>query len=97
MNAFLISLSAGTLLMGFFISYVNIPVSTAIMRVVDKEMLSKVTSITSIGSQGMIPISSVLAGLIIQSLGSTWLLVFCSAGFAVTAILMLANKPIRDL
>ena len=97
MNAFLISLSAGTLLMGFFISYVNIPVSTAIMRVVDKEMLSKVTSITSIGSQGMIPIASVLAGLIIQSLGSTWLLVFCSAGFAVTAILMLANKPIRDL
>ena len=45
----------------------------------------------------MIPIASVLAGVIIQSLGSVWLLVFCSAGFAVTAILMLANKPIRDL
>ena len=97
MNAFLISLGLGTLVMGFFISYVNIPISTAIMRVVDKEMLSKVNSITSIGSQGMIPISSVLAGVILQSMGSTWLLVFCSAGFAVTAILMLLNKSIREL
>ena len=96
-NAFLISLCAGTLIMGFFISFVNIPVSTAIMRVVDKDMLSKVTSITSIGSQGMIPIASVLAGAIIQSLGSTPLLIFCSAGFGITAILILVNKPIREL
>ena len=96
-NAFLISLCAGTLIMGFFISFVNIPVSTAIMRVVDKDMLSKVTSITSISSQGMIPIASVLAGAIIQSLGSTPLLIFCSAGFGITAILILVNKPIREL
>lgn len=96
-NAFLISLSIGTLIMGFFISFVNIPISTAIMRVVDKTMLSKVTSITSISSQGMIPLASVLAGIIIQSMGSTSLLVFCSVGFTVTAILMLINKPIREL
>ena len=97
LNAFLIALCVGTLIMGFFISFVNIPVSTAIMRVVDKDMLSKVTSITSIGSQGMIPIASVLAGAILQSLGSTPLLFFCSAGFTVTAILMLVNKPIKEL
>ena len=96
-NAFLIALCAGTLVMGFLISYVNIPVSTAIMRVVDKDMLSKVTSITSIGSQGMVPIASVLAGVIIQSLGSTPLLIFCSVGFGLTAILMLVNKPIKEL
>ena len=96
-NAFLIALCAGTLVMGFLISYVNSPVSTAIMRVVDKDMLSKVTSITSIGSQGMVPIASVLAGVIIQSLGSTPLLIFCSVGFGLTAILMLVNKPIKEL
>ena len=83
--------------MGFFISYINIPISTAVMRVVDKDMLSKVNSITSIGSQGMIPIASVLAGAILQSLGSTPLLIFCSVGFTVTAILMLANKPLKEL
>ena len=97
LNAFLISLCVGTLIMGFFISYINIPISTAVMRVVDKDMLSKINSITSIGSQGMIPIASVLAGAILQSLGSTPLLVFCSAGFTVTAILMLVNKSIKEL
>ena len=97
LNAFLISLCLGTLIMGFFISFINIPTSTALMRVVDKDMLSKVNSITSIGSQGMIPIASVLAGAILQSMGSTPLLVFCSVGFTVTAILMLINKPIREL
>ena len=97
LNAFLISLCAGTLIMGFFISYINIPISTAMMRVVDKDMLSKVNSITSIGSQGMIPIASVLAGAILQSIGSTPLLIFCSVGFSVTAILMLVNKPIKEL
>ena len=96
-NAFLISLCVGTMIMGFFISYINIPISTAVMRVVDKDMLSKVNSITSIGSQGMIPIASVLAGAILQSLGSTPLLIFCSVGFTVTAILMLANKPLKEL
>ena len=97
LNAFLIVLCLGTLMTGFFISYVNIPISTAIMRVVDKEKLSKVNSITSIGSQGMIPIASVLAGVILQGLGTTSLLIFCSAGFAVTASLMLANKSIKEL
>ncbi|MBR6085611.1 MAG: MFS transporter [Spirochaetales bacterium] len=97
LNSFLISLCAGTLIMGFFISYINIPISTAVMRVVDKDMLSKINSITSIGSQGMIPIASVLAGAILQSLGSTPLLIFCSAGFSVTAILMLVNKSIKEL
>ncbi|MBR4426414.1 MAG: MFS transporter [Spirochaetales bacterium] len=96
-NAFLITLCVGTLVMGYLISYINIPISTAIMKVVDKEKLSKVTSITSIGSQGMIPLASVLAGVILQSLGSTTLLLFCSLGFTVTAVLMLLSKSVRDL
>ena len=97
LNGFLVALCLGTLAMGFLISLINIPISTAIMRVVDKTKLSKVNSIINIGSQGMIPLASVLAGVILQSMGSTLLLVFCSAGFAVTAILMLVNKSIREL
>ena len=97
LNGFLVALCAGTLAMGFLISLINIPISTAIMRVVDKTKLSKVNSIINIGSQGMIPLASVLAGVILQSLGSTTLLLFCAAGFAVTAILMLVNKSIKEL
>ncbi len=96
-NAFLISLSLGCLLIGFLISCFNIPVTTAIMRIVDKDKLSKVNSLTSIGSQGMIPIASVLAGAILEAFGGTALLTFCSVGFTVTAISLLFSRQFKEL
>ena len=97
MNAFLIAFSIGCLLTGFLVSFVNIPINTAVMRIVDRDKLSKVSSIISIGSQGMTPIASVLAGAILGTLGSTALLVACALGFTATAALTLFNRSIRDL
>lgn len=97
LNGFLIVLCLGWLAMGFLISYINIPITTVMMRIVDKDKLSKVSSITSIGSQGMIPVASVLAGLVLEAMGTTQLLVFCSLGFTVTALMMLTNRHIREL
>ena len=97
LNAFLILFSLGCLAMGALISFINIPVSTALMRIVDKDKLSKVNSITSIGSQGMTPLAAVLAGIVIDSLGSAPLLALCSLGFAVTALTMLFNKRIKEI
>ncbi len=96
-NGFLIAFCLVALALGCLISFINIPLSTALMRAVDKDKLSKVTSITSIGAQGMIPVASVLAGAILQSLGSTALLAFCSLGFSLTAVLMLINRQVRDI
>ena len=96
-NAFLIALSMGFLAIGFLTTGINIPASTVIMRVVDKDKLSKVNSLTSIGSQGMIPIASVLAGGILNAFGSTALLVFCSLGFMATAVTLLFNRQIAEL
>ena len=96
-NLFLISLAAGCLVIGFMVAFINIPVSTTLMRIVDRDKLSKVNSIMSIGSQGMIPIASVLAGAILKAAGSTTLLAICSLGFTITAVLMLLNKHIREL
>ena len=96
-NAFLIAFSIGCLLTGFLVSFVNIPINTAVMRIVDKDKLSKVGSIISIGSQGMTPIASVLAGAILGTLGSTALLIACALGFTATAALTLFNRSIRDL
>ena len=67
-NGFLIALCICFLCVGVLISFINIPISTVMMRVVDKDKLSKVTSIMSIGSQGMITIASVLAGLVLETL-----------------------------
>ncbi len=97
LNGFLIALCLGGFMMGFLISFINIPINTAIMRTVDKDKLSKVSSIISIGAQGMIPVASVLAGLIIGTLGCTLLLAVCAAGFSVTAVLLLVNRAVREL
>ena len=96
-NAFLIAFSMGCILIGFLISCINIPVTTAIMRIVDRDKLSKVNSITSIGSQGMIPIASVLAGVILEAFGSSVLLAFCSLGFTITAMSLLFSRQFKEL
>ena len=87
----------GGVLTGLMLSFINIPINTAIMRVVDRDKLSKVNSIISIGCQGMIPIASVLAGILLQSFGSSVLLFFCALGFTAAAVFLLMNKPVREL
>ena len=97
LNTFLPFFCAGGFVTGILLSCINIPITTAMMRVVDKDKLSKVTSIISIGSQGMIPIATVLAGAVLQTFGSSVLLFACSLGFAVTAAMLLMNKSVREL
>ena len=92
LNAFLLILSVATFIIGLLLSYINIPIITMMMRIVEKDKLSKVSSISSIASQGLIPIASVLGGLVLQYLGSTPLLLLCTAGFTITTVLLLFSK-----
>ena len=97
LNVFLIAFSAGCLVLGVMIAWINVPISTTMMRIVDRDKLSKVNSIMSMGSQGMTPLASVLAGAILQGLGSSVLLFICSLGFTVTALLALKSKSMKEL
>ena len=97
LNAFLVLFCVGALLIGFLVVMINVPVSTVLMRLVDRDKLSKVSSIISIASQGLIPISSILAGASLQYLGSTLLLLICSLGFTATALFILFNKKVQDI
>ena len=97
LNVFLVSLSGGCLLIGLLNAWINIPISTTLMRIVDRDKLSKVNSIISIGSHGMIPLSSVLAGAVLQSFGASTLLFACTFGFTFTAVLMLMSKSLREI
>ena len=96
-NVFLTAFCLSCFVIGFLLSSINIPINTAVMRVVDKDKLSKVSSFISLGSQGITPLASVLAGAILNNLGSAALMVFCSLGFTVTALLLFFNRSIRDL
>ena len=97
LNVFLLLFCLGGFVTGLQLSFINIPITTAVMRVVDRDKLSKVNSIINVGSQAMIPIASVLAGTVLQGLGSTVLLFACALGFSVMAVLLLVNKPVHDL
>ena len=95
-NAFLIIFCLVCFIMGILISYVNISTNTATMRIIDRNMLSKVNSIISIGAMGMIPLANVLSGIILKELGSAILLIFCSVGLTITAFLLVTNKHIEE-
>ncbi len=97
LNAFLIVLCAGGFLIGLLVVNINVPVSTALMRLVEPDKLSKVTSLTSVASQGLIPVASVLAGAVLKYAGSTVLLFVSALGFAATALFMLLNKRAREI
>ena len=97
LNAFLVLMSAAVLGIGLLLPLINIPVSTAMMRIVDRDQLSKVSSIINVLSQGLIPVASVLAGLVLQYLGSAPLLFVCATGFTAAALMLLLNRHVRDI
>ena len=97
LNAYLAILCVNCLFLGFILARINIPINTTIMRVVEKDKLSKVNSLISIASQGLTPIASVFAGAILQGFGSTVLMVFCTGGFVATSLILLFNKRVKEI
>ena len=96
-NAYLISFCITVLIMGVLLSLVNIPLGTVLARTVDKNMLGKVQSLLNIGSQGLIPIASVLGGLVIEYIGKSELLFMCSGGFILITLVFVLNKTVNEL
>ena len=85
------------LAMGITMVTINIPISTTIMTVVDKDKLGKVSSVLDVGSQGLIPLSNFLAGLVIQGLGASWLCIISTAGLTLMTIFLVLNKHVKQL
>ena len=84
-------------LIGISIVLINVPGSAAMMRVIDKDKFGKVSSISNIGSQGLIPLATFLAGIALTYLGSIGLLAICAGGFLVVSLVLFFNKPFREL
>ena len=97
LNVFLVILFVSALLIGMSLSYVNIPISTSILTITDKDKLGKVSSITNLISQGLVPISTFIAGFVIAYTSSSVLLIICSIGLLVVSIISLCNKSIDNL
>ncbi len=96
-NAFLIAMLVGSFLIGVLLVMINVPSTTAMMKIIDKDKLGKVSSVLNIGSQGLIPLSVLLGGAAIASIGSLGLVSVCAGGLLLLALILFFNKPVREL
>ena len=84
-------------LIGISLVLINVPGSTALMKLVDKDKMGKVSGVLNIGSQGLIPLSMFLGGVAISYLGASGLLVICAIGFFVVTMIVFFNKAIKEI
>lgn len=96
-NFVLISCLIILFLLGIALVLVNVSSTTSLMLIIDKDKIGKVTSVSSIGSQGLIPIAMFLGGVAITSIGASGLLIICSAGLFLLSVILFFNKAIREI
>ena len=83
--------------MGMTLITINIPITTKMLTIVDKDKLGKVNSVVDVGSQGLIPLSNFLAGLVISGLGASWLCIISTVGLSLMTIFLVLNKHVKQL
>ena len=96
-NILLISFFISFVLIGGLLIMINVPGSTAMMKMIDKDNFGKVSSVINISSQGLIPFSTFLAGICLTHLGSFGLLLICSLGVLAASILISINRSIDEI
>ena len=96
-NALLIIIIVILFLVGASIILINIPTSAAMMKIVDKDKFGKVSSVSNIGSQGLIPLSMLLGGVAITYMGSLGLMIVCSAGLLITSLFLFFIPSVRTI
>ncbi len=96
-NVLLISIIAILFIVGVTLILINVPSITAMMKLVDKDKYGKISSVTNIGSQGLIPLSMFLGGIALNYIGSIGLLSICAGGLLITSLILFFIKPVRDI
>lgn len=96
-NVMLVAFIPIGITMGMTIITINIPITTKMLTIVDKDKLGKVNSVVDVGSQGLIPLSNFLAGLVISGLGPSWLCIISTAGLSLMTVFLVLNKHVKQL
>ena len=82
---------------GLFNGYINIPFNVAIMKVVDRNKLGRVSTIIGLISNGLSPVAIALGGVMIQAFGLLSLFYAASIAMLVTAVLAYRNRYVQQL
>ncbi len=96
-NALLITILVILFLIGVSIILINVPSTTAMMKIVDKDKYGKLSSVLNIGSQGLIPFSVFLGGLALTYIGSLGLLIACATGLLITSVVLFFAPSVRNV
>ena len=96
-NVMLIAFIPISIAMGMTLITINIPITTKMLTIVDKDKLGKVNSVVDVGSQGLIPLSNFLAGLVISGLGPSWLCIISTVGLSLMTVFLVLNKQVKQL
>ncbi len=81
---------------GVMITYVNTPIGIALQRYVPKDKLGRVNAIMNLMAIGIIPFSTALAGLAIESLSLPLFYALVTLGMGVGATIAYRSKSLRS-
>ena len=96
-NALLVTILVILFLIGVSVILINVPSTTAMMKIVDKDKYGKLSSVLNIGSQGLIPFSVFLGGLALTYIGSLGLLIACATGLLITSVVLFFAPSVRNV
>jgi len=91
-NYVLILLPVTMFIIGFASVGFNVPVSITFQKKIEKSQLGKVTSLSGVLSQALVPISALVAGFLITKISIVAVYAFCGIGMTVVVLLYLSNK-----
>lgn len=96
-NIVLVGMTLLMFIMGFANVAFNVPVSVIIQKKVDINQLGKVQSVMGVLSQALIPLSGLIAGLLISKVSIVSLYIFSSIGMISIIVWYVSNKHSREL
>ncbi|PKK94313.1 MAG: hypothetical protein CVV61_00285 [Tenericutes bacterium HGW-Tenericutes-6] len=96
-NMTLIGLLITLFLTGFMVMMFNVPMNLIFQKNVDPKQLGKVSSVMAVLSQALVPIGSLVAGVIISQLSPTYLYLFSIIGSFTVVIFYIKNKASNNI
>jgi MFS family permease len=93
----LVGVCVAMLILGIAQISFNVPVSLIMQRKVEKQMLGKVSSVSTVLAQALIPFSSLIAGAIIAKISISALYLFCSLGVIGVTFWFFRNKATETI
>lgn len=84
-----------SVVIGLIITSVNTPIDVALQRYVPKDKLGRVNAIIGLMAQGVIPFSTALAGVLIESLSLPSFYFLVAIGMGLTVLLALRSKTLK--